>query len=341
MASEKISQLHSRINFSQDPGYIGKKLIHEELTREQVQELMVEEQYQRMVSKEKLKKYGQFNLSLCIPTIISRRPSNLEDLSGDYIIDGQHKALKYISSDCDLGFPVEVLTHDPNATYKEVLVEEAKLFQSLNTQRSKLTLVDELRSELVYGDRFAIHMECVMKALNLECDRFGSTKDDAMEVVAFTHLYYTVKGDYDENTLALAQIESGYELWKKIYVTNKSNPADKVNGTAFRAICFLHKFSEELNNGRREKFLNWCIHNLATQWNQNNLVKGRGSFDSPRWILHEKIIDRYNEHETNNSGTGAQTIGFKTLVDIASKNERFQHPDEDEWKNIVAKAKKG
>jgi hypothetical protein len=335
MTSQKISQLHSQLNFFQEPGYDGRKLVHEELTREQVLELMVAEEYQRMVSKNKLKSYGKFDLCLCIPTIISRRPSNLEDHSGDYIIDGQHKALKYISSDCDLGFPVEVLTHDPDATYKEVLVTEAKLFKSLNTQRSKLTTIDILRSDLVHGEDFAVHIECVMKSLNLECDRFGSIEDDATEIVAFGHFYNTVHQDYHYNTLGLEKIKSGYELWKKIYVTNKSNPADKVNGTAFRAICFLHKFSEELNNGRKDKFLNWCIDNLATNWNQNNLVKGRSSFDCARWILHEKIIARYNEQEKNNSGTGAQTIGPKTLVDAASKDKKFEHPDEDEWKNLL------
>jgi hypothetical protein len=285
-----------------------------------------------------LTKYGVFNLSLCIPTIISRRPSNLQDLSGDYIIDGQHKAMKYLSSGCNLGFPVEVLTHDPDASYKEVLIAEALLFKSLNTQRSKLTKIDELRSDLVYGEPFAVHIECVMKALNLQCDRFGSDKKDAAEVTAFTHLYYAVKNDYPENTLALAQIESGYELWKKIYVTNKSNPADKVNGTAFRAICFLHKFSEELNNGRKDKFLNWCIDNLAINYNQTNLVKGFTGFTCPQWILY-RIIERYNDQEKNNTGTGAQTIGPKTLVDVASKDERLQHPDEDEWKNILKAAK--
>ena len=68
-------------------------------------------------------------------------------------------------------------------------------------------------------------------------------------------------------------------------------------------------------------------------WTQAKLVKGYGSFASPRWVLH-RIIAKYNE-EISIVGTGAQTLGPVTLVDAAKVNRLFEHPDEDEWKRIV------
>ena len=79
---------------------------------------------------------------------------------------------------------------------------------------------------------------------------------------------------------------------------------------------------------------------LAKQFSQEKLVKGFGTFDSPRWTLY-RIIDKYNDMVTNIQSTGAPTIKEKRLVQaVAMSNEnRFKHPDEDEWTRILNEAK--
>jgi len=333
------------------PGFHGKPLKFEYATKEQVENNKVDELYQRMISVFKILGYGECNLSLLIPAIISRRPIEFEDLSGDFIIDGQNKEVIYANSDHDgdgktSGCPQMVMEqeYDPSQSFKEnyrrILKEEAKLFQALNTLRKKLSRIDELRAEVVYGDKLAVDIESVMKTLDLVSDRFGSSTKTAKEVKSFSQFYYTLTADYEiSNPLSTSKISDGYTLWKKIYadVPNGS----KVHGTAFRAICFLERFiTEGLNNGVQESFENWCIDRLRHCFNQEKLVKGFGSFDSPRWTLY-RIIDKYNDEITNDLGTGAPTIKERRIVRVVEKTgeERFQHPDEEEWARICNKVK--
>ena len=53
-----------------------------------------------------------------------------------------------------------------------------------------------------------------------------------------------------------------------------------------------------------------------------------------------RIIDKYNDLISNEYGTGAPTIRAKRMVEAVelSEEERFKHPDEEEWKRIVKEA---
>lgn len=344
--------------YNQLPGFHGKQLKFEFATREEVENKKVDDLYQRMISVLKLMGYGECDLSLVIPLVISRRPIEFEELSGDYIIDGQNKGVIYANSGHEgdgktTGCPTMIMEqeYDSSKSYKEnyerILKEEARLFFYLNTFRKKLTKIDELRAEVIIGDEGAREIEKIMQNLNVVSDRFGSKNNDAKEVKSFAQFYYTLTADYNDSTknkdmqalVRSVQILEGYKLWKKIYDNPKNK---KVHGTAFRAICFLRRFIDEaLTNGVQESFETWCVANLARCFNQEKLVKGFGSFDSPRWTLY-RIIDKYNDEMTNLYGTGASTIKAKRLVRAVeiSGESRFEHPDEEEWSRICKEAKK-
>lgn len=336
------------LKVSQNPGSTGRPLKIEECDREKALRFFVDPLYQRLISPAKLQSYGQLDFALLVPVVVSRRPLSLgELLAGDHVIDGQNKVAKFLLSLVETGLTIAVLEHDEDATYEEVLEKEALVFNRLNTWRKKLTTIDNLRSEVCFGDATACHIENVMKTLNVvaEPDTFGSDKEDAFPVKSFTHFYYCVKDDYElseDGTLALSE---GYEFWKSIYGYSGSNgvvnitPAAFMHGTAFRAICFLREFIElGLHNGKQTKFREWCQMRIPYIWTQAKLVKGFGSFASPRWILY-RIIEKYNE-EISVSGSGAQTLGPKTLVEASRVNFDFSHPDEDEWQRIVVAAAK-
>ena len=345
--------------YSQLPGFHGKLLKFEYASREQVKKNKIDDIYQRLISKIKIESYGECDLSLLIPSVISRRPAEFEDLAGDFIIDGQNKQVIYLNSGHEgdgitSGLPQMVVEQEYDVelslkeNYDRVLKIEAKLFFYLNTWRKKLTRIDELRAEVIIGDSLAIEIESIMKQLDLVSDRFGSNTKTAKEVNSFSQFYYTITADYNDETkgaiqpiIRSTQIQEGYKLWKKIY-SDVPNGA-KVHGTAFRAICFLQRYIEEgLTNGIQESFQTWCIENLARCFNQEKLVKGFGSFDSPRWVLY-RIIEKYNDEVTNQLGSGAPTIKEKRMVQAVamSGEERFQHPDEEEWARICKKAKEG
>lgn len=331
------------LKVSQNPGSVGKPLKIEECDRKRALNLLVDRLYQRLISPVKLQDYGQMDYRLLVPVVVSRRPASLgEKLSGERIIDGQNKVAKFLLSLENSGLMLAILDHDEDATYEEVLETEALVFNRINTWRKKLTTIDNLRSEVCFGDATATHIENVMKTLDIvaQPDTFGSDKPSAFPIKSFTHFYYCVKDDYtidEEGTLSLVE---GYDFWKSIYCSGGDNgvvaiaPAKFIHGTAFRAICFLREFIDGgICNGRQKKFREWCIKRMPYIWTQAKLVKGYGSFASPRWVLH-RIIAKYNE-EISIVGTGAQTLGPITLVDAAKVNRLFEHPDEDEWKRIV------
>ena len=338
------------------PGYSGKQLIFEYATKEQVENNKVDDLYQRMISVAKINGYGECDLSLLIAALISRRPAEYGDLAGDYIIDGQNKEVIYANSGHDgdgvtSGCPQLVMKQDYDASqsfeenYKRILKEEAKLFFFVNTWRKKLSKIDELRAEVIIGDALAVEIESIMKQLELVSDRFGSKSKNAKVVKSFSQFYYTLTADYNDETkgalqpiIRSAKIQEGYNLWKRIYssVPNGS----KVHGTAFRSICFLRRYIDEgLTNGIQESFETWCVSHLAAKFNQEKLVKGFGSFDAPRWVLY-RIIDKYNDEMVNVVGKGAPTIKEKRMVQAVamSGEERFQHPDEEQWIKICKKA---
>ena len=320
-------------------GYTGSPLIVEQVPYSQVMNNIVDSLYQRMLSHAKIKSYGQCNFGLMVASVISRRPPELEEYAGDYTIDGQHKQVTY-GVNCDENAPLitqQVLVHDYDhsiskiANLKRILMAEAQLFWSLNTLRKKLTKVDELRAEVVCGEEDALHVQSVMQELNVHNDGFGSVNSDALEVSNFGQFYYIITADYSKNVLGLEKIKRGYKLWEEVYGFK-----GKVHGVALRAMCFIDRYIHEgLSNGKAKRFREWIVQNVAAQFSQEALVKGFGSFDSPRWVLY-RLIDLYNTMETNINGRGAQTIGPVTLVEAVEKSgeKRFQHPDDVQWIKI-------
>ena len=80
---------------------------------------------------------------------------------------------------------------------------------------------------------------------------------------------------------------------------------------------------------------------LAKNYNPIKLVKGFGTFTSPRYTLH-RVIDKYNDVMENcqKAGKGV-TIGPMTIYHAANNvSKDFAHPDEDRWSKIVEAAKK-
>ena len=150
----------SAAKVKQQPGSVGVPLKYEDYGRDKVGKLLVDRDYQRLISPNKITEYGIFNRSLCIPVVVSRRPKSIGDLhGGEYIIDGQNKVVKYILSETDERLPVVVIQHEEGTSFKDVKFAEARLFHNLNTNIKKLDTIDSLRSQVVFEDKFAMYVE--------------------------------------------------------------------------------------------------------------------------------------------------------------------------------------
>jgi len=329
------------VNEKKYPIKVGSKNVPLEfgkLNVEEVKKLKVCELYQRKISPNKLKEYGELDYNLLIPSVVSRRPESCGDYSGQFLLDGQHKAVLYVNSNPnpeDKNFSVVYLDHKEGSTLKEVLDLEAKVFKAINTQRKKLTKIDELRVDLCYKDPIAVRIHGLMEKFNVHSDDFGSSKDDRKVVQSFNHFYNTIVFDYPStNTLTDVKLEAGFELFNEIYGDD-----NYVHGTSFRAICFLNRFiSEGLTNGRQDNFLNWVKSDFfRSTFNQKQLIQGFTSFDSPRWILHDIILPAYNSYNNNNNIRGVN-IEKKTIQQIVDKSDekRFYHPHD--WNKTTDKS---
>ena len=356
MASKTIQQLLHECTVS---GYKPEKktkgtgFIHELARVEKVAQNKVSEKYQRTLSPAKLTQYGECDYDLLIPAIISRRPEEFEVIGedGDFVIDGQNKEVLFLGNtihEPDSLMHEMILTHQYDSTksldenYKEVLRKEAQLFSHLNTMRKKLTKVDELRSEVCQEDRLALQIEEIMKTLNYVTDRFGSTDTSATELTSFSQFYYCLTGENDvSKDKSTNRLLSGQKLWDDIYGVNSTiNQQAKVHGTAFRAICMIDRFiNEALSNDTQKNFSDWVRNELAKNYNPVKLVKGFGTYTSPRFTLH-RVIDKYND-EMENIGQAKKgvTIGPMTIYHAVNNvSKDFAHPDEDRWSKIVKAA---
>ena len=330
----------------------GKGFKHEIARIDEARTWKVDDNYQRTISPNKLESYAVCDYDLLIPVIISRRPQQFEVLfeDGEYVIDGQNKAVLFIgNAEHDPASKAiihkMVLEHDYDTTltieenFKNVKRREAELFTALNTMRKKLSKVDELRSEVCQEDKQAMQIEEIMKTLKFVTDRFGSDLASATELTSFSQFYYCLTGDHDlSNAKAVNQLLSAQRLWDDVYgVNSQINAQPKVHGTAFRAIALLDKFIEKgLGNSTQTNFRAWVKAELAKNYTPVKLVKGFGTFASPRYTLH-RIVDKYNDVMENSGQAGkGVTIGLKTLYYAATNVDMdFAHPDEDRWQKIV------
>ena len=178
----ELSQEFSYVNVQK--GTIGTPLKYKDYTKDEIQDLVSEHKYQRLISASALKKQGIMNWSVLLPMVIAVRPDSVPQLErGSRVIDGQHKGIKYLQSGTEKPYTCCVIEHEEGSTLAECEKEEAKIFTILNTKRKKLTKLDEIRAGVVWEQDEALYVQEVLLSLRLKVDGlFGSDADDAKEL---------------------------------------------------------------------------------------------------------------------------------------------------------------
>lgn len=328
-----IAQLAAKPQLSNcvRPGYIGKAPKFEQYTNNG--QLKVAAPYQRELSIQAIKKYQQLDLTLLQPAVIARRPKSIIGPNGgDYIIDGQHKAVMYhLSGTSEQGvvFPAMVYEHEEDATLEECEKIEAKIFYALNRQRRKLTKIDEIRAGVVFQEPTALWIERVLTSFCLQADGFGYDGDDCIELKSFNQFYLALTSDYpSENAESFERLSKGMWLWKQMFQNTMSKNHEKyMVGVMFRTCCLISHFIDEvLDNGREENFRGFVISELTRMENQTTLSKGYIDANAPRYIFHN-ILEKYKIYCSNNGMKSRICIGDETLKEAAKINKRFKRPD--------------
>jgi hypothetical protein len=289
-------------------GSIGSKLEYLPQPRSVVETFKVDDQYQRLISNSNLKKQGKMDWSLLHPLIIATRPKSLGEVySGWYVLDGQHKGVKYLNSETEDECPCLVLNHPEGRSYQDCLEVEAKIFSALNTLRKKLNKLEEIRAGVIWKEPEALWVQEVLQSLNLQVDgSFGSDQKNTLELKGFYQFWF-LTCDYNHETIG--RIIAGYNLWKTMY----GSKSKYVNGTTLRALTFIREFLDEcLTNGRQETFFRWLTNVLPTNYSQDGLVKPFTDRKSNRYVLYF-IFDKYQEYCEANNISHNYRIGDSTL----------------------------
>ncbi len=322
----------------------GNPLVYEML---QVGLLKVDRIYQRMLSKKSLNIYGKLKNDRLVCALVSRRPNSCGDACGDFLVDGQHKAvIKYVSGTENLNdrktwLPCQVKIWPEGMTLQEVQAGEAELFYDNNMFRSNPNQVEKYRAGVIFGHDEAIMMDSHLKSLKIHIDGFGSDEDDAVEMKTPTPFFNAILHDIKEpdSVAGGLLLQAGWELYQKIF-PNHLTP--KIHGQCFRTMVLLDKFiSVGLSNSKQKHFKQWVVSSkggLSDTATPENLVRGRGSFNGPQWILHEKIIKPYNSIMRNRAKGSETKLGEVTLKQARQSGmseygeDIFRHPEEEKLK---------
>tara|TARA_Y100001951_G_C11290829_1_gene272040 strand:+ start:164 stop:1216 length:1053 start_codon:yes stop_codon:yes gene_type:complete len=308
--------------------------------------LKIDRIYQRMLSRLAVTKFGPLKNDRLVCVIVSRRPNSCGDASGDYIIDGQHKAvIKYVSetedpNDETTWLPCQVKTWEEGMTLQEVQAGEAELFRDNNYYRNTPNKVTLYRAGVLFGDKESIQMDTHLKGVKIHIDGFGSDEDDAMEMKTPTPFFHTILNDIGdpETATGFLIVQGGWDLYKKVF----SNHLDcKVHGMCFRAMVLLDKFiSVGLSNSKQKHFKEWVVADnggLGDTASPENFVRGFATFSGPQWILHKRVIEPYNElMRTRRKGSetklGPETLKQARQNGLAEYGEDiFRHPEEEKF----------
>jgi hypothetical protein len=318
--SKTLEQLAQQFAYLNVPtGAMGVKLEYKELTRTEVQILLPEVKYQRLLSASSLKKQGQMNWTLLLPMVIAIRPDSLpESERGSRVIDGQHKGIKYLQSCVEDPYMSAIIRHPEDYTLQQCEEAEAKVFTELNTFRKKLSKLEEIRAGVIWKEPEAIWVQEVLLSLNLIVDgSFGSTEDDALELKGFYQFWFMTI-DYSSDNFD--KILRGNRLWKKLFPNTKY-----VNGTALRSMVLLQEFVDTLTNGRKQRFFKYITEVLPVVISQDGLVKPFTDRKSNRYVLYF-ILEKYAEYCEAQNFASAYRIGKETISDAVKISSKFSDP---------------
>ena len=308
----------------QPVGACGIQLIYQQFSREEVGQMIPEPKYQRLLSASTLKKQGQLNWTLLLPMVIAIRPDSVPEASrGARIIDGQHKGFKFFASQIDdTPYTCCVINHPEGSTLEECEKREAQIFTALNTQRKKLSKLEEIRAGVVWDEPAALWVQTILLTLNLVVDdTFGSQNDDAMEVKGFYQTWFI--SDDMKTEKHLPTIIGGYNLWKACY----GDFANYVNGTALRSMVLVYQFLQTLRNGKRREFEKFLTFHMPQHISQDRLVKPYTDRRANQHVLHS-ILGMYAAYCEAQNIDKNYCIGPQTIANAVSVNPKFKNPNE-------------
>ena len=307
MYNSEIDNLIPLVELVNQLGIVGKKkTVSKEqfmpITFLKLEQLYVDEKYQRLLNETMIKSAKEFNSDLCRPLFVYKRPD------GKYaIVDGQHTAAIatiYCENDDNLFIPCQVKEHNPNSTVEECIVRESLTFKKLNECRTNVSVVEKLRSDIAAGDKKALEIEEQLNDLGVHVEKIGNPSGEA--VVGYAKLMESIVKYKISNT------KKAIRLYSKL---NDSFNAPKwvkpMQGSMILGLAAVYYLIDtELGDKKTEGVLAYLNEHLRKLSPKEWMYKTAGL--SQDILIVRKIISDYNS-AVRLEVINAPTIGEKTL----------------------------
>ena len=207
-----------------------------------VKDMMIVEDYQRLVSEPFLKGIDKYDPTLARPLFVFKRPN------GQYVIvDGQHTAiaaLMYCGDDAIV--QAQIIEHPIDRSTKECKQVEADKFGQLNERRRQTSQVDKLRVDIELGDEAALNIEQKLKDLRVRLENLGDKNGD--EISGYSRL----KQSWEKHKSVIL-VEKAIATYKKLRNDVKFsswNNSKPMRGSIVFGLTSIHNLIDNhLGNG--------------------------------------------------------------------------------------------
>lgn len=308
--------LVSLLDFANNLGIVGiRKEINSDdfppIENVSLHQLYIDEKYQRLLNENMIKKAGHFDPSLYSPLRLYRRPDG--KLA---IVDGQHEsviAAIYCMNPETMILQAQVFEHDQNTTVDECVEEEAKLFKGVNVNRTAVSQVAQLRTDIAAGVKEALGVRDTLVELGVHVEKIGYS--EGFSVKGYAKLMEAV------NTYDLSTVKEAIKYYNQLLTSTKSQSKWKtkknvdLQGSMIGGLSAVIYLKNSLNKGtaRRIGLVNFIeselIANKLTPKELADKTAGNAQFV----LIARRFVDEYRSALAYGAIEGA-TIGEDTLA---------------------------
>jgi hypothetical protein len=273
-------------------------------------QLYIDEKYQRLLNESMIKKAGQFKPELYSPLRLYHRPD------GKFaIFDGQHESVLaaiYCTNPETMTLQAQVFEHDPNASNEECVEVEAKLFKEVNVNRTSVSQVAQLRTDIAASVKEALEVRNTLVELGVHVEKIGHP--EGFSVKGYAKLMEAV------NTYELSTVKEAIDYYNQLLTSTKSASKWKtkksvdLQGSMIGGLSAVVYLKNSLNKGtsRRTGLVNFMeselIANKLTPKELADKTAGNVQFV----LIARRFVDEYRSALAYGAIEGAP-IGEDTL----------------------------
>ena len=261
--------------------------------------LKYDKKYQRLLSKNTIKRAKFLDLQALTPLIVFERPTGEK-----VVVDGQHRsAIAFLGSDENFEVPCILHEHPKNYNINQCENAEAAFFEKLNSSRKNVSSLDKKRAQIIQGDKDAIAFENNLITLGVYTENLGDLS--GIEVKNWSKL------EEAWNKYGLGKVSLAVRTIKEVNSSSDRWNKDSLSGALIGGLAGIYSLIDKLGDakakGLRDYLNNHFCSKTSNEWTTNTAGRLQDI------LLVRRIVDKYNDaHELGLISNGAK-IGERAL----------------------------